>query len=141
LSDLPPLHSAASMNDLLATIAFVLIALGWTQRRVRARHVPLVLSGIALDLALVVWLEATRGVVEKVAGASPHDPFPAMRWAHIASSTLAVVLYLPTLWLGFKLMRTNDPATRERHARVATAALVLRTIGFVCMWAVEALKP
>jgi uncharacterized membrane protein YozB (DUF420 family) len=129
------------MNDALATLAFVLLALGWTQRRNRARHVPLVLSGIALDLALVVWLEISRGVVEKVAGAEPHVPFPAVRWAHIASSTLAVVAYVPTLWLGFRMLRSpGDAALRRRHAAVAVTALILRTIGFLCMWGVEASK-
>ena len=129
------------MNDALATLAFVLLALGWTQRRNRARHVPLVLAGIALDLALVVWLELSRGVVEKVAGSVAHEPFPAIRWAHIATSTLAVVLYFPTLWFGFRMLRgATDPAVRKRHAVFATLALLLRTIGFICMWGVEAAK-
>jgi uncharacterized membrane protein YozB (DUF420 family) len=129
------------MNDALATLAFVLLALGWTQRRNRARHVPLVLSGIGLDLALVVWLELSRGVVEKVAGSASHEPFSPIRWAHITSSTLAVVAYLPTLWLGFRMLRrSEDAALRRRHAAVAMTALVLRTIGFLCMWGVEASK-
>jgi uncharacterized membrane protein YozB (DUF420 family) len=129
------------LNDVLATVAFALIVAGWTQRRNRKRHVPLVLAGIGLDLALVAWLEVMQHVVEKVAGASPHVPFPMVRWAHIASSTLAVVLYFPTLWFGFRMVRgATDPATRKRHATFATLALVLRTIGFVCMWSVEAVK-
>lgn len=129
------------LNDLLATLAFVLIVAGWTQRRRRDRHVPLVLAGIAIDLTLVVFLEVTRGVVEKVAGAAPHDPFPTMRWLHIASSSAAVVLYLPTLWFGFRMLRgADDAATRKRHAAVATLALVARSVGFVCMWVVELMK-
>ena len=125
------------MNDALATLAFVLLALGWTQRRNRGRHVPLVLAGIALDLALVVWLELSRGVVEK----TMHDHFSVLRWAHIWSSTLAVVAYLPTLWLGFRMLRSSgDAALRSRHAAVAVTALILRTIGFLCMWGVEATK-
>lgn len=125
------------MNDALATLAFLLIVLGWTQRRNRARHVPLVLSGIALDLALVIWLEVSRGVVEKTV--TQH--YSLLRWAHIGSSTLAVVAYLPTLWLGFRMMRSSaDAALRRRHAAVAVTALLLRTIGFICMWGVEASK-
>lgn len=123
------------MNDALATVAFLLIVAGWTQRRRRSRHVPLVLAGIGLDLALVVWLELSRGVVEK----TMHDDFSMLRWVHIWSSTLAVVLYLPTLWYGFRMLRgADDPAVRRRHALVATLALVARTIGFACMWGVEA---
>ncbi len=125
------------MNDALATVAFLLIVAGWTQRRNRGRHVPLVLAGIGLDLALVVWLELSRGVVEK----TMTDDFSMLRWVHIWSSTLAVVLYLPTLWFGFRMLRgAADAAVRKRHAVVATLALVARTIGFVCMWGVEATK-
>lgn len=125
------------MNDALASLAFLLIVLGWTQRRRRARHVPLVLAGIGLDLALVVWLELSRSVVEK----TMHDHFSVLRWVHIWSSTLAVVLYLPTLWYGFRLLRgAGGPDARKRHAVVATLALVARTVGFFCMWGVEAAK-
>jgi uncharacterized membrane protein YozB (DUF420 family) len=132
----PPL-----LNELLASLAFVLLFAGWTQRRRRARHVPLVLAGIGLDLALVVWLEVMQHVVEKVAGASPHGPFPIVRWAHIISSTGAVVLYLPTLWLGLRMLRgTADARTRKLHAAFATSALALRTVGFLCMWGVELAK-
>jgi len=131
----------SNLNDLLATLAFALIVAGWTQRRRRERHVPLVLAGMGLDLAMVVWLEISRSVVEEVAGTVQHVPFPAIRWAHIASSTLAVVFYFPTLWFGFRMLRgATDPAVRKRHAVVATLALVLRTIGFVCMWGVEAVR-
>jgi uncharacterized protein (TIGR03382 family) len=130
------------LNDVLATVAFALLVLGWTQRRRRNRHVPLVLAGIAIDLAMVVYLEVTRDVVEKVAGAETHVPYPALRWAHIATSSIAVVLYLPTLWYGFRMMRdATDPVTRKRHAAVATLALVFRAIGFVCMWGVETVRP
>ena len=125
------------MNDVLASLAFLLLVAGWTQRRNRARHVPLVLAGIALDLALVVWLELSRGVVEKTIS----EHFSVLRWVHIWSSTLAVVAYFPTLWLGFRMLRTPaDAVLRSRHAAAAMTALILRAIGFVCMWGVEAAK-
>ena len=129
------------LNDLLATVAFLLIVAGWTQRRRRERHVPLVLAGIGLDLALVVWLEVTMRVVQRVAGTDAHQPYPMVRWVHIASSTVAVALYFPTLWYGFRMLRgPADSGVRKRHAVFATLALVLRTVGFLCMWGVEAAK-
>lgn len=126
------------MNDVLATLAYLLLVAGWTQRRRRRRHVPLVLAGIGLDLALVVWLELSRGVVEK----TMHDQFSVLRWVHIWSSTLAVVLYLPALWYGLRMLRSAaaDADLRRRHALVATLALAARTVGFACMWGVEAAK-
>jgi uncharacterized membrane protein YozB (DUF420 family) len=129
------------VNNVLATIAFVLLVAGWTQRKRVARHVPLVLTGMALDVALVLWLEVTRGVVESVAGAKSHDPYSAARQWHIATSTLAVVLYIPTFVYGWRLWRRGqwpDAASRERarkaHAACALSALAARSAGFVFMW-------
>ena len=125
----------------LASLAFLLLVAGWTQRKRTSRHVPLVLSGMALDLALVVVLEVTRSVVEEVAGAKSHEPFSAMRQWHIATSSLAVVLYVPTFVCGRRLWRRTEwpsPAAREAarktHAAFATSALALRAAGFVFMW-------
>jgi hypothetical protein len=126
------------LTDLLASVAFALIVAGWLARRRRRLHVPLVLAGIAIDLGLVVYLELTRNVVEQVAGSMQHAPFAGLRWAHIVSSTLAVVLYLPTLAYGVRLLRGPEDATvRRRHRNVATLALLARTVGFACMWAVK----
>ena len=121
------------MNDALATLAWLLLVAGWAARRNRRVHVPLVLAGIALDLALVGYLEFSRHVIEKTVS----EQFSAMRWAHIATSTIAVVLYIPTLILGFRLLRGGDFVVRRRHAAVAVTALAMRTVGFICMWAVE----
>lgn len=124
------------LNDLLATLAFGLLVGAWTLRRRRSLHVPLALAGLALDLALVVYLEVSRSVVEK----TMTEDFSALRWVHIWTSTLAVLLYLPTLWYGFRLLR-GDESVRPRHKRFAVAALLLRTVGFACMWGVEAASP
>ena len=94
-------------------------------------HVPLVASGIAIDVLLVLLLEVQRSVI---VGAVTKDWTP-LQITHIASSTLAVVLYIPTVWLGMRLLRgTAGPSTRSRHAGVAQAALLARSVGFLCMW-------
>ena len=124
------------MNDALATLAWLLLVAGYAARRNRRVHVPLVLAGIALDLALVLHLEVSRHVIEKTV----HEQFSAMRWAHIATSSAAVVLYVPTLVFGFRLLRGGDAAVRRRHAAFAVSALAMRTVGFICMWAVESAK-
>ena len=118
---------------ILATLAFGLLVVGWTQRRTRRRHVPLVLGGIGLDLALVVMLEIGLGVI----GKAFHDEWSVLQLLHIGSSSLAVLLYLPTLGLGFSLLRGKGGLrARTLHLRVATAALAARTMGFLCMWTV-----
>lgn len=123
------------MYHAVATVAFVLLLLGWLQRRRRRTHVTLVLGGISIDLAIVVILELQRDVVAM----SLRESFGVLQAVHIGASALAVVLYLPTLVLGFRLLRATAEGAarlRHKHARVAVAALLLRAVGFVCMWTV-----
>lgn len=120
-----------SVYKILATVGFVLIAAGWTQRRHRKRHVPLVLAGICTDFALVVILEFQRDVI----GLTFTQKYSPVEIVHIATSASAVVLYLPVLFLGFRLLlNLGDQRLRKLHAGFATGALLLRTIGFVCMF-------
>ena len=122
------------MFKVLATLAWSLLALGWTQRARRRVHVPLVLGGIAVDLTIVALLEFNRGVV----GMAFTGTWSLVEVAHIGFSSLAVLLYLPTLVLGFRLLRDlGNVGLRTAHRRVATAALVSRTVGFACMWFVQ----
>ena len=54
---------------------------------------------------------------------------------HVGASVVAVVLYLPTLALGARLL-LGGPAPRVRvwHRWIASTALVARTVGFAFMW-------
>ncbi len=119
--------------SILATLAFALLVLGWTQRRRRRRHVPLVLGGIGIDLTVVVMLEVGRGVL----GMAIHDEWSLLQILHIGLSSLAVLLYLPTLGLGITLLRGKGGVrVRTLHRRFATSALAARTAGFLFMWSV-----
>ena len=117
----------------IATLAFVLIVAAWTQRRTRARHVPLALAGIGLDLALVLILEFSRDVI----GLTAEKSYDWMQWTHIGSSVLAVLLYVPVVVLGIRMLRGSVGARgRRAHLRLATAALAFRTVGFLFMWSI-----
>jgi hypothetical protein len=115
----------------LATLGLLLLLVGWSQRRKRSVHVPLVASGMAIDLALVLILEFGRGVVEMTF----EKEWSVAQWTHISTSTLAVLVYFPVIWYGVRLLRgTATPAMRVLHRRTANLALTLRTIGFAFMW-------
>ena len=122
-----------SVYKILAMLAFLLIWAGWFKRRVRRAHVPLVLAGIGLDLALVLILEFSRDVI----GMTVEKHWTWTQWTHIGASVLAVVFYLPTLWLGFAILRGKiGPRTLTLHKRLAEVALVCRTVGFCFMWTI-----
>lgn len=121
------------VHDLVATLGWVLLVLGWAARRDRRRHLALVIPGMAVDLGLVLYLEVTRSVIEKTVT----ETYTLAQQIHIGTSTAAVVLYLPTIALGATLaLGRGGPAMRKWHLRCAVPALVLRTIGFGFMWTV-----
>ena len=121
------------MYKSVATLAFLLIVAGWTQRRTRKTHVPLVMVGIAIDLSLVLILEFSRDVI----GMTMEKDWTWMQWTHIGASVLAVLLYLPVVWLGISMLRgAAGPSARTAHGRLATTALLLRSVGFAFMWTV-----
>lgn len=130
--------------DAVATLGWLLLVTGWWFRRDRRLHLGFVLPGMAVDLGLVVFLELTRSVIERTAGMdhsmtnaalSDLRTYGALETCHIATSTAAVVLYIPTIWLGARLAwGTGGTGVRTWHKRCAVAALALRTVGFGFMW-------
>lgn len=120
-----------SINMYIATLAWLLLVLGYLNRTNKALHVPLMLSGIVLDIALVLYLQVTRDAVHKALSFT----LTPLQQLHVASSTIALVLYFPVLYLGFQLIKGNfAPKIRQFHIRIATTALVFRCIGFALMF-------
>jgi hypothetical protein len=123
-----------NVYDAIATVGWVLLVLGWWFRKDRRRHLSFVIPGMAVDLGLVLFLEFSRNVIER----TMRETYSTVEQIHIGTSTAAVVLYIPTIWLGILLIRgKGGPDVRAWHKRCAVPALVLRTIGFGFMWAVQ----
>ncbi len=115
----------------IAALGLALLLAGWSQRRKRSVHVPLVIAGIAIDLTLVLILEFSRDVI----GMTVEKQWSWQQWTHISTSAAAVLVYFPVIWFGVALLRGKaGPAARTAHRRLANLALALRTIGFAFMW-------
>ncbi|MCI5064520.1 hypothetical protein MRY87_02215 [bacterium] len=115
----------------IASIAWVSLVLGYTQRFNRKRHVPLMFFGIFTDILLVLYLQITRSAIQTALEFSLSIP----QQIHILFSTIALVLYIPTLILGSKLVRNVGSATtKKRHKGIAVTALIFRTLGFCFMF-------
>lgn len=120
-----------TINMYIATIAWLLLAFGYFKRHDRKVHVPCMIGGIGLDLSLVVYLQFTRDAIQKALDFS----MSYLQQIHIAASLMATLLYLPVLYLGFLLVTNRaSSSTRFHHIRMATAALIARTIGFLFMF-------
>ena len=115
----------------LAITAWLLLALGYTCRKSRFRHVTLMVSGIVLDFGIVIYLQLTKDAVQKALSLE----LSLLRQLHIACSTGAVMLYIPVLVLGGMLLTGRGSKNiRLAHIRIATAAFMLRTIGLLFMF-------
>jgi hypothetical protein len=81
-------------------IICVVLAVGVSLHRVTRLHVPLMLAGFVMDLALVLYLQLTRDAVGKaVAGV------PALRYFHISVAVLSVLLYFALIPSGYRLLK------------------------------------
>ncbi len=135
VKELPTRHARnaehMTINMYIATCAWLLLLIGYANRKNRRRHVPIMLTGIFLDVALVVYLQITRNAVQIALNFS----LAVLQQLHIASATLALVLYFPILYLGSKLVKgsaSNDQ--RLLHIKLGKAAIIFRTLSFGLMF-------
>jgi len=115
----------------VATLAWLSIAYGYARRFDRSIHIPFVLTGITIDILLVLVLEISRHAVET---AFEFKLNPLQQF-HILFSTIALLCYFPTLYFGFKLARgEKSPGLKKKHIKIATTTLIFRTLGFIFMF-------
>ena len=115
----------------IATLAWLFLVSGYLSRKRRRAHVTLGLTGIFLDIALVVYLQVTRHAVQTAAAFT----LKGLQQMHIGVSTVALVLYFPVLLLGMNLFHdSKNLRLRALHKRIAVTALIFRTLGFLFMF-------
>lgn len=115
----------------VATFAYLLMVLGlvW-RRRARETHRRLMFVAMGVDLALVLVLEVLRNATATAFG------FKLGPWqmAHVISSTCAVALYLPLIFVGMKLWEKETAERRSLHRRLGYLTFFFRSVGFVLMF-------
>ncbi len=119
----------------IATLAWLSMIYGYIKRFNRKSHVPFVLTGITLDILLVLYLQITRDAV----GTAMEFSLKPLEQIHILFSTIALLCYFPTLYFGFKLLfglgtGSAKSTTKKRHMQIAQTALFFRTLGFFFMF-------
>lgn len=103
----------------------VILAAGLAMRRRRSVHWKLMATAFAIDVALVLIIELSRGAVEtSMATTSPLMLF------HIAVSIGTLAGYGVLIYLGRRLFR-GDETARVWHWRAATVFVVMRTLNYV----------
>jgi hypothetical protein len=115
----------------VATLAYLCMLAAMLIRGNRRLHGRLMGIAMLLDVGLVLFLEVTRHATGTAAGGRL-SPFQLM---HVGTSTLAVLLYGPLLWMGLRALRgRSSPSLRSSHRLLGMGAFLFRTAGFLLMF-------
>lgn len=117
----------------LASFAYFLMLGGLAHRRKPSVHVKFMGASMLLDLSLVLVLEFQRSAIGTAIGMK----LGPLQQGHIVSSTLALVLYFPVFYLGWRshvLAAKGVAPKRKWHVGLGILAFGLRTIGFILMF-------
>jgi hypothetical protein len=115
----------------VATFAYGLLNIGLIHIRKPQIHVPYMNAGILLDLSLVLLLEFQRDAINTALSFS----LSPLQQAHIGASSMATILYVPILLLGWRLHFGKLGAEgRLWHRRLGIAGYIFRSLGFLLMF-------
>ena len=114
-----------------ASLTYGVMVVGLINRKYRTIHSLLMKIAMGMDLAVVLVLEVSRGAIETAISFK----LGFLQQLHIGCSTLALLLYLPVLYLGRHLLKgTAQPHFRKWHIRLGLMAFIFRTLGFFLMF-------
>ena len=104
---------------LLSVLVCVILVIGVLYRRRKRIHIPLMLTAMAIDVGMVLYLEIRRGVLESI----PSRPMTPLLVIHITISVLVLILYGVQVVTGYH----NSKGRRSAwHPRIAALLLPLR---------------
>jgi len=106
--------------EILSIAVFAALLVGYANRRRPRVHIPLMLAAFAVDIAMVLYIELTRGAIDQARAKMG----PTMI-VHITFSALCLVLYVLQIATGIKKVRRRP--TRWHGA--AGPALLLARLG------------
>ena len=118
------------MLHIISTIIVVALAVGLSLRRRRDIHPKIMFSAFVADLLLVIYIEFTLGVVERVV-----SEVDLLLWFHATVSTATMVLYVWLIVLGWQLLNGREEK-RALHRKLAITFCVLRSANYVTSYLV-----
>ena len=103
----------------ISAFVCVLLVIGYVNRTKKKLHISMMLSALAIDLGIVLYLELTRQVVESVA---TRDMSPLLIF-HICLSTVVLILYGVQVYTGIKNVKGKRSTV---HPKTAIIFLITR---------------
>ena len=117
-----------------ATLSYCLMTTGVILRKEKKIHMPLMITAIVLDLAIVLILQIKRHAIQTAS----EGTLNGLQKSHIAFSTIAVLLYIPVAIFGLKKIskrtKRTQPSHSKLHQKFGICAYIFRTLGFITMF-------
>ncbi len=113
------------MLHAISTLVLLLITAGVYFRRDTRTHLRLMLAAFLIDLSLVIYIEATRHAVEKVAH---HTGL--LLWIHVGISVAVLIAYVAQIQLGRRILN-GFVASRGLHIRLGLTFCTLRLLNYI----------
>ena len=113
------------MTYTISFLVLVIIAFGIYFKKKHKIHYSLMGSAFIIDVALVLYLEITRGAVDK----AMHPTGPLLIF-HVAISIAAMVLYLVQFYLGYRYLKGRSGSIKL-HRYMGMAFIFCRVTNFV----------
>lgn len=113
------------MTYTISFFVLIIIAFGIYYKKKRAVHYSLMGSAFVIDVALVLYLEFTRGAIDKAM--NPSGPLLIF---HIAVSVVAMLLYLVQFYLGYRFIKGRSGSIKM-HRYCGITFVLCRVTNFV----------
>ena len=114
---------------ILATLSYFVMLAGVSVRKISPKvHTGCMAIAMLGDLGLALVLEIERGATETALSFT----LGPLQQLHILHSTIAMLLYVPIAWLGFRNLKSGT--SNLWHKRLGLAAVYFRTGGFLLMF-------
>lgn len=117
----------------IATGTYLLLITGLYFKNQKKLHARIMSIAIIIDVALVLILAIKRNAIGTALGLE----LGFLQQSHVYTSTLATILYIPTMFFGIRLVRALPNNSRSLilwHKLFAISAFIFRTLGFILMF-------
>lgn len=104
---------ALSGLKILSITACVLLLAGYLNRKRTRIHIPLVVSAFVIDMAIVAYIELSRGALD--AASAKMGPLMIV---HITLSVITILLYIGQIVTGIRKVRGKPSAWHGKGGRL-----------------------
>ena len=107
----------------LNVLIFILLLIGFANRRQARIHVPIMVTAFVMDMLMLLYIEFTRHAIEHAIG----ETTLTMK-VHLAASLLVVILYVGQIITGIRKKRGR---TSRWHGKAGVVFLTARFVNLV----------